>query len=879
MAKELIAIIEPHGEYALDWQEANTEEFKICHDLYKRYENDPYGALLFLGFQPAEVLLSPSLFFLKNVASEFVRALSKTPDLELLREKATAATDEESIKTLLESAPFMPGNEWITEDWVRSVWGKLNLAFAQEIGSYSGKVSEYFSSHNAGIHLAGRVYFHLVENKSDDSPFAFLATYSTHVSQDGKSKHVPLKHALTEFGKDGKKMLELLVTVHKAAEKSAFIADILESREIFYPLKLTASEAYTMLREIPLYEESGILCRIPDWWKNKSDSIKVSVKIGEKNLSRLNFDAVLNYNVELSLGGETLTLKELKRLLSESEGLALIKNRWVEIDHGKLKEILLAYERAQSLSNEGEMGLIDAMRLQLNAGKLFTVSSNTNEFEISNGTWLQTVLSNLIRPDSLPAITCGSSFNAELRAYQTIGLNWLGYMRSLGLGACLADDMGLGKTVQIIALLNHLRSSVGKALIVIPASLIGNWMNELKRFAPQLACLIVHPSEHNSPGVKDAGLLEANDVFITTYGLISKYEWLSDTQWDYLILDEAQTIKNPHTRQTKAVKRLKAKHRVAMTGTPIENRLSDLWSLFDFINPGLLGSAKEFTVFTKGLKDSPEGYARLKKVVSPFILRRLKTDGAIISDLPEKIEMKTYTTLSKKQAALYTGLVEDLRHTLEKTKEGIQRKGILLGALLKFKQICNHPDQYLGQKVYAEPESGKFARLREICETIGEKRERMLIFTQFKEITAPLADYLEGVFGHKGLVLHGEVAVKKRGEIVDAFQGHAYVPFIVLSIKAGGVGLNLTAANHVVHFDRWWNPAVENQATDRAFRIGQKRNVLVHKFITKGTIEEKIDLMIEDKIKLARDILPESQENWITEMSNEELLNLFTLSV
>jgi len=881
MAKELIASIERNGGYALDWREAENEAPKICREVYKRYERDPHDALLFLGFQTADALLSPSLDFLRIIASAFVLALARTPDIEILREKAAVAGDEESIKALLEEAPFILGNEHLTVDWILTVWKNINGAYTQAIVTHKGTVSEYFSSKNTEIHLAGRVYFHLVENRSKDAPFAFLATYTTHVSGSGKSKHVPLKHALIEFGDDAKKMLELLVTIHKAAEKSEFVADILESREIFYPLNINASEAYTILREIPLYEESGILCRMPNWWKNKSDTIKVTVKIGEKTVSRLSHDALLNFQVELSLGGETITVNEAKRLLSESDGLAMIKNKWVEIDRDKLKETLLAYERAQSLAKEGAMSLVDAMRLQLNPKILFADSFDGNEIEILNGTWLQSVLSKLTLPESLPAITCGDDFTAELRAYQKKGLNWLYYMRTLGLGACLADDMGLGKTIQIIALLNHIRRSAdaaGKTLIVIPASLIGNWVSEVKRFAPHLACAVAHPSEHDDLGAKGEDFLDANKVFITTYGMLSRYEWLVEHHWEFLIIDEAQAIKNPHTRQTKAVKHLKALHRIALTGTPIENRLSDLWSLFDFLNPGLLGSAKEFTKFTKGLKESSGGYARLKRVVSPFILRRLKTDKDVISDLPEKIEMKTYASLSKKQAVLYAALVKDIKQSLEEAGEGIRRKGLILAALLKFKQICNHPDHYLGQKAYAESESGKFARLKEICETIGEKRERALVFTQYKEIIAPLSEYLTSVFGRSGLILHGGVPVKKRKEIVDAFQGHEYVPFMVLSIKAGGVGLNLTSANHVIHFDRWWNPAVENQATDRAFRIGQKKNVVVHKFITRGTIEEKIDLMIEDKVRLARDILPESQENWITEMSNEELLNLFTLS-
>ncbi|MCP4575477.1 MAG: DEAD/DEAH box helicase, partial [Deltaproteobacteria bacterium] len=412
------------------------------------------------------------------------------------------------------------------------------------------------------------------------------------------------------------------------------------------------------------------------------------------------------------------------------------------------------------------------------------------------------------------------------------------------------------------------------------ASLISNWVNEIKRFSPDIRFFVDHPSaglNTNSPP-KDLKAWDAFDLVITTYALIQRYAWLQTHAWNYIVLDEAQAIKNPGTKQARAVKKLIASNRIIMTGTPIENRLSDLWSLFDFLNPGLLGNAGEFKKFSKDLGRDPSGYARLRNIISPYILRRLKTDKSVISDLPEKVEMKIYAPLGRKQVLLYGKLVQDIRKSVMET-EGIQRKGLILSSLMKFKQICNHPDQYLGTGGFEEKESGKFQRLREICETIYEKREKVLVFTQFKEMTQPLHDLLENVFHRKGLILHGSVAVGKRKKIIEQFQSPHYVPFMVLSLKAGGVGLNLTEANHVVHFDRWWNPAVENQATDRAFRIGQKKNVVVHRFLTQGTVEEKIDLMLEEKSRLSQDVIAGTGGQWITEMKNDELVDLFKLSL
>lgn len=882
--KEVIVILKPQGFFTLDWQEtmqqSDEDQNEFQEKLYQHFLENNDEALFTLGFSENSVFMSESVRYLRLITATFVKKLSMNTELEILREKTNIIIEEGEINHLLEASPYINGSENLDYNWIKNIWMKLNKIFCKMIGSYDGSVMNFFAYLSPSVNLVGRVFFHLVESKKEEYPFAFLATYAAKVSKEGVSKYLPLKNALIEYEDNSKKLLELLSTVNKAAVKSTFVSQLVESGDIFHPIGLTASEAYTFLKEIPIYEEAGILSRIPNWWKNKSESLKISVSVGDKTPSKLDFNALVDFDAKLYLGGMEIDSKELKELLSEAEGLTFIKGKWIEVNHKKLSETLKAYEQAQKLMEKTDINMIDAMRFKINSQKIFHIPVDSCELEVTNGQWLSSVVNTLTHPDTIESITGGEDFHADLRVYQKRGLNWLNFMKSLGLGACLADDMGLGKTVQVIALLNYIRTKKQeKTLLIVPASLIGNWISEILKFAPSIKYYIVHPSENKNLGENYGSCVDEHDLFITTYGMILKYDWIKAITWDTLILDEAQAIKNPGTKQTRVVKQLKASYKIAMTGTPIENRLFDLWSIFDFLNKGLLGTVKEFKNFTKKLRESSDGYARLKQVVSPFILRRLKTDKTVISDLPEKIEMKTYATLTKKQVVLYNKLVNDLKSKLESADQGLQRKGLVLASLTKFKQICNHPDQYLGQKMYAPQESGKYARLREICETIYEKRERVIIFTQFKEITQPLKDFLETVFHHEGLVLNGETNVGKRKDIVAKFQGAEYVPFLVLSIKAGGVGLNLTSANHVIHFDRWWNPAVENQATDRAFRIGQKKNVIVHKFITKGTIEERIDLMIEDKTKLSKEIIPDIGSNFITEMSNKQLMDLFKLSL
>jgi non-specific serine/threonine protein kinase len=888
---ELIVIIRPEGRFCLERRPAGEEIVRARAAfearLFDLYSKDHGEALLLLGFSGRHggFSVSPSLCFLLSAAAPLGERLIKNPDLETLREKTPARYESGEPAAIIEAAPYLDGSEHLGESWFESFARSFEAAFLRLMSAHRGRADGFFAAYNPRIHPAGRVFFHMVENKKNEKPFAFMATYSKH-AEGGRTKHLPLKNAISEFGGDKKKLFELISAVTRAAEKSRLIGGLLETGELFHPIALSAEEAHAFLKEVPLYEESGVLCRIPDWWKEARRPPAIRIKVGDDAPSRVGFNALLDFRPEISLGGLSVSPDELRRLARESDGLILLKGKWVEADANRLKQALAAFERAAgAAAGEGGITLFEALRLNLTADKFAAVAGgegsgeNSVTVEISNGEWLAATIKKLTRPETVENIDCGKDFQGALRPYQQKGLNWLNLMKNLGLGACLADDMGLGKTVQVLALLNS--AARAKNLLVVPASLIGNWANEIARFTPSLKYLVLHPS---AKAEKGAGIDDiekaaaANDLIITTYAMLHRYEKLRDIYWDALIIDEAQNIKNPDTKQTKAAKRLKAAFRVALTGTPVENRLSDLWSIFDFINRGLLGTLHEFTEFARRLSDRGEGYSRLKKTASPFILRRLKTDRSIISDLPDKIEMKTYSALSKKQAAVYDSLVKEIKEALENAEEGIARRGLILSSLMKFKQICNHPDQYLGQKCYAESESGKFARLREICETIREKRERLLVFTQFREITGPLSDFLSEVFGRGGLVLHGGTPVARRADIVARFQGDDYIPFMVLSLKAGGTGLNLTAASHVVHFDRWWNPAVENQATDRAFRIGQSKNVVVHKFITKGTLEEKIDLMIEDKIKLSKEVIPDISESFITEMSDEQLMKLFDLS-
>jgi non-specific serine/threonine protein kinase len=882
--QEVSAMIRP-DRLLLEWTDT-TDDYPEAsrhfqQELYRRYHADPDAWLLFLSFSDPHLLLAPSLAFWRDLACSFADKLVHLSDLETLRDRATAALEEDEVEHWLAIAPLCPGAEYLSALYVRRLWSTLQDTFRRLMHTYDGTVEAFMHAYGPTRQLAGRIFFHLVENTKGPAPFAFLVTYATRLGGDGTARHLPLKYALQEYGNDRDKLLELLGTVYRAARSSTLLPPLLESGDIFHPLGWEAHTAYTFLQEVPLYERSGILCRIPNWWSAKAAGASLRVNIGTAAPAFIGMDAVLDCAPSLSITGVPISAEEARRLLQESEGLALIKNKWVVVDHAKLQQTLEAYEQVRTLLEDGGLTLREALALQLSLTKQLGDEHAGVDVGVSYGVWLDEITRKLLNPQLVTAVAPATTFRATLRPYQQQGLNWLGFLDSLGFGACLADDMGLGKTIQLLAFLSVKKPQKRTSLLVVPASLLANWRHEIERCYPELAYYIAHPG--STPASQQAALstevIAQYDLVITTYAMAQRYDVLQTFHWDYVILDEAQTIKNPATQQTRAVKKLHASNRIVLTGTPVENRLSDLWSLFDFLNPGLLGNLKEFKTFAKHLHDNPAGYGRLRQVIRPYILRRLKTDTSIISDLPDKVEMKTFASLTKKQIVLYRALLDDLKDVLEHS-DGIQRRGLILSSLMKCKQLCNHPDQFLGTGGFEEQYSGKFQRLRELCETVLEKREKMLVFTQFREITSALHDFLAGIFGRAGLVLHGSVPVKQRQALIDVFQKRdTYIPFLVLSLKAGGVGLNLTEANHVVHFDRWWNPAVENQATDRAFRIGQQKNVVVHKFITQGTIEEKIDAMLEEKTRMSEEVMASGGEGWITELDNDQLLDLFSLSL
>lgn len=655
-------------------------------------------------------------------------------------------------------------------------------------------------------------------------------------------------------------------------------------------IHLSSQEIYNFLREsTPLLESSGFGILTPPWWNRPGAKLGVRLKLSpqqkqqaQTSQGKLNFENIVRYQWELSLGGSPLTEEEFAALAALKSPLVQIRGQWVQLDPDQIEAAIRFWEQQSA----GEAGLLEAMQMSA-ADEVNGLPVVNTEFE----DWLAEWQACFTGQEKLVPLPPPNSLQATLRPYQQYGYSWLAFLRRWGLGACLADDMGLGKTIQTIALLLRQKEQEGKlpgpALLICPTSVVSNWEREVKRFAPALTTLM-HQGAERLRGDEFRQAAAGVEMVLTSYAIARRdAELLQSLDWLAVVLDEAQNIKNPEAQQTKAIRQLPAEFRLALTGTPVENRLSELWSIMHFLNPGYLGSQRgfrqKFGLPIERYADD-EAARRLRQMVSPLILRRVKTDPSVIQDLPDKIEIKEFCHLTEEQATLYEAVVQSALKEVEQA-DGIQRRGLVLSMLMQLKQVCNHPAQYLhqidgdGRSIAAGSltRSGKLARLVEMLEEVLDVGDRVLIFTQFAEMGELLRHSLQEQFNTPALFLHGGVPAKKRQAMVQRFQDDPHgPPIFILSLKAGGVGLNLTRANHVFHFDRWWNPAVENQATDRAFRIGQTRNVQVHKFVCAGTLEEKIDEMIESKKALADSIVGQG-ENWLTELSTTELRELVAL--
>ena len=881
--------ITPHGHLALVWDaEAPALLPPLQESIVAAFSAGSGHGLLHLGAAQVATVLPPALAWWRDFAARYVTALCATSaDAQPpAGPSAIAAPDEQVLNALVFGAPPMRGVAYLSAPVLASLWAELDSALRAELADEKLPLQAFLKARHPAWNLVGRVCFNLAENRKDpEAPFAFMATYTSRLSAHGKAQHLPLSRALTEFsdGKSQAQLLSLLKPVQGAALQCAWLGQMVQAGDIYHPLRWSASEAYQFLSDVPKLEAAGIVVRVPQLWgAARPARPKVQANVGAAPPARLGKDALLSFDVAVTLDGQALSRAEVQALLQGSDGLQLMRGRWIEVDRSRLARMLQRFEGIERAAVDG-LPFSDAMRLVAGASLDEGLDpSDADWTELVAGPWLAETLHGLRQPEGLARVSPGKLLHATLRPYQEAGVRWLYLLTRLGLGACLADDMGLGKTIQVLALLLVLKreqTEGGPSLLVAPASLLANWAAEAERFAPSLRVKVVHPSL--MPAAQMRALAAADfanaDLVVTSYGSLLRAPALENASWRLVVIDEAQAIKNPGAKQTRQVKKLKANSRIALTGTPVENRISDLWSIFDFTHPGLLGNATVFGKYSKRLAQGGH-FGPLRALVQPYILRRLKSDKSVINDLPDKTEVKAWCHLSPVQAALYQRAVQDLEVALNEA-QGMGRRGVVLGFLMRFKQICNHPSQWLGDGRWAADESGKFARLRELVEVIAAKQEKLLVFTQFRETTQPLAAFLGGIFGRDGLVLHGGTPVAKRRDLVKQFQEDELTPFFVLSLKAGGAGLNLTAASHVIHFDRWWNPAVENQATDRAYRIGQKKNVLVHKFVCKGTVEDRIDALIESKQQLVKDVLEGGAELLLTEMGDRELLDLVKLDI
>ncbi len=733
-----------------------------------------------------------------------------------------------------------------------------------------------------------RLCFRLEEPEADADPW--FVRYLLQASDD-PSLLVPVADAWEPRGKfsqvlkrNGFKPREYLLSSlgRASAVSPAVEGSLKQARPAGAPLDATG--AHEFLNQTSwLLEQDGFGVMLPAWWSRKGTKLRLGARMLVKTpklqtMAGMSLEQILKFEWKVALGDLELTRKELEALAKLKTPLVKVRGQWVQLSAAEIQAALDFWKK----KGQGTLTARQAVHMALGGAQ----PPGGLQFEgISATGWLEDLLSQLQSGAGFEELPPPDDFQGTLRPYQVRGYSWLNFLRSWGFGACLADDMGLGKTIQMLAVLQRTWHATDQkkrrpTLLVCPTSVVGNWQKEAARFTPELPVLVHHGlTRTRGPAFKKEAHQHA--LVLSSYALLHRdFEILKTVDWAGAILDEAQNIKNPHTKQARAARELPAGFRVALTGTPVENHVGDLWSIMEFLNPGLLGNQAEFKrtfhIPIQAYRD-PDATKQLQRLTGPFLLRRLKTDKSIIADLPDKLEMKVFCTLTKEQASLYEAVVQDAADQIE-SSEGIQRKGLVLATLMKLKQVCNHPTQFLGDNSPIPGRSGKLARLTEMLDEALQAGDRALIFTQFTEMGSLLLRHLQETFGREVLFLHGGVTKTNRDRMVERFQsgnGDA-PPLFLLTTKAGGTGLNLTAANHVFHFDRWWNPAVENQATDRAFRIGQVKNVQVHKFLCVGTLEEKIDELIEKKQQVAGAVIGAGEE-WLTKLSTQELKDLFAL--
>jgi superfamily II DNA or RNA helicase len=772
----------------------------------------------------------------------------------------------------------------IHDQWLHALCspGKPMTGSNSEIESFSARIAEWTLPLRAARDATFRLCFRL-EDPSENSG-SWHVNYFLQPADD-PSLLVPAEEVWRTRSRIAtflKRQIEspqekLLAGLGQAARVCPEIESSLRAKHpCGYDMDLNGAHNFLM-QQAWLLEQSGFSVLFPSWWTRKGSKSKVTFRAKVKSpklIAAAGMNSIIHFDWELALGDEKLSLEELQALAKLKAPLARIRGQWVQLNPEEIEQAMRFWKEKKA----AETTLQEVVRMALGAG---AQDANFTVDGVEASGWIGEMLSRLQGKASLKELDISTFFRGELRPYQKRGYWWLDFLKSWGLGACLADDMGLGKTVQTLALIQRDRESSKEktVLLVCPTSVIGNWQKEASRFTPGLSVL-VHHGGTRTRGEDFKKETTRHAIVLCSYALLYRdLPMLQEISWKGVILDEAQNIKNPETKQARAARSLVCDYRIALTGTPVENNIGDLWSLMEFLNPGFLGTQQNFKQrFFLPIQNSRDQQAldQLKQITGPFILRRLKTDKSIIADLPEKLEMKVFCNLTKEQASLYAAVLSNMEEKIEES-EGMERKGMILATLSKLKQVCNHPAQFLGDRSRIEGRSGKLARLTEMLEEAIAAGDRTLIFTQFVEMGEILKRHLLENFGKEVLFLHGQVTKNNRDRMIERFQNEDGGPQIfLLSLKAGGTGLNLTRANHVFHFDRWWNPAVENQATDRAFRIGQKRNVQVHKFICIGTLEERIDEMIERKKEVAEKIIS-TGEGWLTEMSNEQLKNLFAL--